>query len=119
MTERSAFGKWLLNELDARRWSMRELARQTGVSESTISRIVSGKRNPSSALCRRMAQVLRVPPELVFREAGLLPDYTDESPRTKEALYLFRELPEDERRRILLIMRTLLEEQEQIRVASG
>ncbi len=119
MTERSAFGRWLLDELDARRWSMRELARQTGVSESTISRIVSGKRNPSSALCRRMAEALRVPPERVFRQAGLLPNYPQESPRMKEALYLFRELPEDERRRILLIMRTLLEEQEQIRVSSG
>lgn len=119
MTERSAFGRWLLNELDARRWSMRELARQTGVSESTISRIVSGKRNPSSALCRKMAKVLRVPPERVFREAGLLPDYSDDSPETREALYLFRELPEDERVRILLIMRTFLDEQEQIRTASG
>ncbi len=119
MTERSAFGKWLLKELDARRWSMRELARQTEVSESTISRIISGKRNPSSALCRRMAEALRVPPERVFREAGLLPNYSDESPRTKEALYLFRKLPEDERRRILLIMRTLLEEQERIRVGSA
>jgi transcriptional regulator with XRE-family HTH domain len=119
MTERSAFGKWLLKELDTRRWSMRELARRTDVSESTISRIVSGKRNPSSALCRRIAEALRVPPERVFREAGLLPDYADESPRTREALYLFRKLPEDERRRILLIMRTLLEEQEHIRVASS
>jgi transcriptional regulator with XRE-family HTH domain len=119
MTERSAFGRWLLEELDTRRWSMRELARQTEVSESTISRIVSGKRNPSSALCRRIAEVLRVPPERVFREAGLLPDYTEDSPRTREALYLFQKLPEDERQRILLIMRTLLEEQEQIRVASG
>ncbi len=119
MTERSAFGKWLLKELDTRRWSMREFARRTGVSESTISRIVSGKRNPSSSLCRKMAEVLRVPPERVFREAGLLPDYTEDSPKMKEALYLFRKLPEDERRRILLIMRTLLDEQEHIRVASG
>jgi len=53
MTERSAFGKWLLEELSKRRWSMREFARRCEVSESTISRIVSGKRNPSSELCRR------------------------------------------------------------------
>jgi transcriptional regulator with XRE-family HTH domain len=98
---------------------MRELARQTRVSESTISRIVSGKRNPSSRLCRRIAETLHVPPEAVFREAGLLPDSDDEAPGVREALYLFRELPEDEQRRILLIMRTLLEEQEQLRVAPG
>lgn len=119
MTERSAFGKWLLAELDERRWSMREFARRCEVSESTISRIVSGKRNPSSELCRRMGDVLRLPPERIFREAGLLPQNPDESPGTKEALYLFRQLPEDERLRILLIMRTLLEEQEQLSVASG
>lgn len=119
MTERCPFGEWVLSELAVRRWSMRELARQTRVSESTISRIVSGKRNPSSRLSRRIAQALHVPPETVFREAGLLPDADEEAPGVKEALYLFRELPEDEQRRILLIMRTLLEEQEQLGVASG
>jgi transcriptional regulator with XRE-family HTH domain len=119
MTERCAFGRWLLSELDTRRWSMRELARQTDVSESTISRIISGKRNPSSRLSRRIAKALHVPPETVFREAGLLPDSDEEAPGVKEALYLFRELPEDEQRRILLIMRALLEEQEQLGVASG
>jgi len=119
MTERSALGKWLLQELDDRRWSMREFARRCEVSESTISRIVSGKRNPSSELCRKMAEVLRLPAEKIFRQAGLLPQAPEDSPGLKEALYLFRQLPEGERRRILLIMRTLLEEQEQLRVASG
>ncbi len=119
MTERSAFGKWLLKELDDRRWSMREFARRCEVSESTISRVVSGKRNPSSDLCRRMAEVLHLPPERIFREAGLLPRSAEESPGIKEALYLFRQLPEGERQRILLIMRTLLEEQERLSVASG
>ncbi len=119
MTERSAFGKWLLQELEDRRWSMREFARQCEVSESTISRVVSGKRNPSSDLCRRMANVLHLPPERIFREAGLLPRNPEDSPGIKEALYLFRQLPDGERRRILLIMRTLLEEQEQLDVVSG
>ncbi len=96
---------------------MRELARRCDVSESTISRIVSGKRNPSSDLCRRMAQVLQLPPETLFREAGLLPSAPEKSPAANEALYLFRQLPEAERVRILLIMRTLLEEQERIRAA--
>jgi transcriptional regulator with XRE-family HTH domain len=98
---------------------MRELARQTRVSESTISRIISGKRMPSSRLTRRIAKALHVPPEKVFREAGLLPDSDEEAPAVKEALYLFQELPEDEQRRVLLIMRTLLEEQGQLGVATG
>lgn len=119
MTERCAFGRWLLAELASRRWSMRELARQTGVSESTISRIISGKRNPSSRLCRSMAKALHVPPVTIFREAGLLPDSDEEAPGVREALYLFRELPGDEQRRILLIMRALLEEQGQLGVATG
>jgi transcriptional regulator with XRE-family HTH domain len=118
MTQRSAFGKWLLAELGERRWSMREFARRCEVSESTISRIVSGKRNPSSELCRRMGKVLRLP-RRESREAGLLPPNPDESPGIKEALYLFRELPEDERLRILLIMRALLEQQERLGVASS
>jgi transcriptional regulator with XRE-family HTH domain len=119
MTERSAFGLWLLSELETRRWSMRELARQTGVSESTISRIISGKRNPSTRLSRRIAEALHLPPETIFREAGLLPESNEEAPGVREALYLFQELPEDEQRRVLLIMRTLLEEQGQLDVASG
>lgn len=115
MTERSAFGRWLLEHLENKRWSMRELARRCDVSESTVSRIVSGKRNPSPDLCRRMAQVLELPPETVFRAASHLPHVDDRSPKEEEALHLFRRLPDGERDRVLLIMRALLEAQEHTR----
>jgi transcriptional regulator with XRE-family HTH domain len=112
VTAVETFGTWLANELEDRGWSMSELGRRCGVSHVAISRAISGERNPSAALCSAIARAFRIPPEMVFRRAGLLPEASEEVPGLGEAVFLFRKLPQDERHRILLFMRSLLEERE-------
>jgi transcriptional regulator with XRE-family HTH domain len=67
------FSNWLDEELKSKNWSHAELARHAGVHQSTISMIYSGQRGVGPELINAIAHALKLPPETVFRAAGLLP----------------------------------------------
>jgi len=60
-------------ELNSRNWTRADLAKKTGINQSTLSLIFSGDRNPGPEICQAISRGLNMPPELVFRTAGLLP----------------------------------------------
>jgi len=100
---------WLNEKLNEKDWSMRELARRIGKSHTAIADIAKGEMNPSPEMCRLIAKEFNVPPQQVFRRAGLLPPETEETSRAKEALHLFNRLPLDDQRDIIDYMRVKLE----------
>lgn len=65
--------KWLLNEMNRRKWSQSDLARESGLSQSQISRVVSGLRPPGNEFCNAIAKAFGIPPHQVFVMAGLMP----------------------------------------------
>lgn len=67
------FLEWLNAVMQERGIGVTELGRRIGVSHSAVSQILSGKNNPSPEFCNGLATALAVPPEDVFRRAGLLP----------------------------------------------
>jgi len=54
-----AFNEWLIAQLKAKRMSQRQLAQQSGVDHSTISRLVRGDRMPSLDTATKLARGLR------------------------------------------------------------
>ena len=100
---------WLKHELKLRGWSMREMARRTGVSHTAIINLVNGRTNPSAQFCLQIAEALQMPPEEIYRSAGLLPSSTPEEASLLEANYLFARLSESEQETVLTIMRALAE----------
>lgn len=54
-----AFNEWLRAQLKAKRMSQRQLAQQSGVDHSTISRLVRGDRMPSLGTATKLARGLR------------------------------------------------------------
>jgi transcriptional regulator with XRE-family HTH domain len=54
-----AFNEWLIAQLRAKRMSQRQLAQQSGVDHSTISRLVRGDRMPSLDTATKLARGLR------------------------------------------------------------
>lgn len=64
---------WLTQELDRRKWSQRELARQADISQAFVNRVLSGDASPSVNFCNKVAQALGEAPEKVLRLAGILP----------------------------------------------
>ena len=54
-----AFNEWLRAQLKAKKMSQRQLAQQSGVDHSTISRLVRGDRTPSLGTATKLARGLR------------------------------------------------------------
>lgn len=68
-----SFSEWVQAELNSRGWDQAELARRSKISDAHISRIVSGGRKPGPDSLNAIARAFRLPPDEVYRHAGLLP----------------------------------------------
>ena len=107
-TVENQFGEWMQRMMEDRGWTGAELARQAGMSEAHISRLVSGARTPGIEACRQIAQAFAVNPLLAFSQAGLIhPDEQALSPLEQEVCTLLAELPEWARRVVLVQVRAL------------
>jgi transcriptional regulator with XRE-family HTH domain len=69
----NTFSEWLLITLENKGWSQADLARAAKVSRSAISEIISGHRQVGRSTATSIASALKLPPEQVFRAAGILP----------------------------------------------
>ncbi len=65
-----AFNEWLRAQLKAKKMSQRQLAQQSGVDQSTISRLIRGDRMPSLGTATKLARGLRE-----LRDDGDMPAY--------------------------------------------
>jgi len=94
------FSTWLTIEMDRLGWNNSELARRASVVPSTISMVINRQKQPGPDLCNGIARALGVPPERVFREAGLLPAVIigeDNDEKKKELDEYWRYLTGEER----------------------
>lgn len=110
MNDMTALGKYLSSELKNKQWDQVDLARAVGTTEPTISRIISGKRNPSFNLCNAISKALDLPPELVLEKAGLIPKKIKETDMVTTITHKVSMLTEKDQRVVLRIIETLLEE---------
>jgi len=103
------FRTWLSGELDRRKWSQRELARQAGLSQSFVTKVLAGKTPPSVNFCHKVAQALGEPPEKLLRLAGILPTLGDseDDPTLEEINEIARNLPRSQRKEVLRYLRFL------------
>jgi transcriptional regulator with XRE-family HTH domain len=101
------FANWLNEQLMQRGWDQAELTRRSRISSGLLSRIYAGERHPGPTTCRAIARALHLPPEEVFRQAGLLPKLRQQPEGSEELLHLYTEMTEEERSRLLAIARTL------------
>jgi transcriptional regulator with XRE-family HTH domain len=105
--QRSEFVIWLDQELLQHGWSDHQLARRAGLSHSVISKARSGTA-PKWEACEALARALDLPPEIVFRKAGLLTPLPSEPADLEEWRYLLFQLPERDRYELLQIARLKL-----------
>ena len=85
------FSEWLLLTLENKGWSQADLARAAKVSRSAISEIISGQRQIGKRTATSLAEALKLPPEQVFRAAGILPPENDD-PWVEEMAHKFSQL---------------------------
>lgn len=105
----STFRDWLNNELNKRGWTQSHLAQVAGLSRGTLSNITSGSRGIGQETCNAIARAFQIPPEIVYRAAGLLPPKNDRTQLIEELEDVLRKLPPEDQEEILQIARLKLE----------
>jgi transcriptional regulator with XRE-family HTH domain len=76
----ASLGDYLRDQRRAAELSLRELARETGVSNPYLSQVERGLRKPSAEVLNKIAGALQISAEHLFVQAGLL----DETPVPRE-----------------------------------
>jgi transcriptional regulator with XRE-family HTH domain len=79
------FVEWLRGQLRRRGWNAAELARRLHVPSGTVSRWMTGERQPSPRSCDLLADVLGVDLDLVLTLAGHRPGAETPSPDDQRA----------------------------------
>lgn len=64
-------GKYIKEQLDKERLSMRKLSELTKINVSTISRITNGKRKPTNEHLQKISEALHVPLEELLQRNGI------------------------------------------------
>ncbi len=100
------FSDWLSKEIKKRGWSEAELARRANIPRQIINNYINRQRKkPDSDVLVAIARALNLPPETVFRAAGLLPPVSPNSEHQQEFLYLLSQLSPEEQEEILELLR--------------
>lgn len=71
--ESVSFGSWLNAEIEGRNWSIRETARQAGISPTLITNIINLGERPSYDTCVALARALEKPIQGVLVRGFTLP----------------------------------------------
>ncbi len=104
------FGTWLLKELEQRDMSQSDLAKLSGLSRGTLSNLISGTRGIGTDSIEAIARALRLPPETVYRAAGLLPSQPEADEMVEKLNYKITQLTPGARALAEKLLDALLEE---------
>jgi transcriptional regulator with XRE-family HTH domain len=108
-----SFAQWIVEEVESRGWSYAELGRRANLAGATISQVITEQKNPGADFCLGIARAFRVPPEEVFRRAGILPPLP-ETEKKKQSVWLrFTRLSPEQQDLILTTMEAWVRENRQ------
>lgn len=107
----NTFSDWLFSQMQAKGWSQSDLARHAGVTRTAISDVLSGRRKAGNELCTAIALALQIPPEEVFRAAGILKTKSDD-PWADKMAYRISQLTGSRRSIAEKLIESLLSEEE-------
>ena len=109
------FTDWIYREMANRGWTQAQLARRAVLSQPTISMVLNRQKEPGQKFCRGIARAFKLPPEEVFRKAGILPAVPEKTDSAAELVYKFTRLSDDGQELALEFIATLLEREERRR----
>ena len=102
----------MIERLREKNISQSELARMAGISKGTVSNLINGTKGAGQDSLTAVAHALRLPPELVFEKAGILPPKTEPSSIKRKLVHLAEDLPDSD---VELVIAMLEQRQEYYR----
>ncbi len=107
----TTFSDWLTSRMAEKRMTPAELSRLIKKDQSVISRILNSERSPANETLELIAHALKLPPETVFRAAGILPPASDD-PWADEMAFKLAELDPAKRAMAERLIQALAEQEE-------
>lgn len=96
------FANWLRDQLNTRGWTQAKLAGLMGMSPAQVTRIMSGERGIGEQSLTAIAKAFKIPPEEVYRAAGLLPQKSEHDELVERAEHMLRSFKTEQYRQIAL-----------------
>ena len=96
--ERINFSEWLQNEMNKRGWTQSDLARAANLNRAVINKLLNGKSHPQPVTLEAISRALKIPIEITYRAAGLLPAAPDNDETIEEAIFVLRNIHSAQRR---------------------
>lgn len=111
------FTEWLQAEIDKRGWSQSDCARASDLNRAVINKLLNGKCKPQPPTLIALARGFKIPVEVAYRAAGLLPPNHDMDDELQEVIYIFSSLRSPQRKAtaIMLLKALVSEEENQLR----
>jgi transcriptional regulator with XRE-family HTH domain len=119
VVDKFTFAEWLQREMNDRGLSQSDLGRLAGLNRAVISKIINQTSKPTPETVETIARALKLPPEEVFRAAGLLPAIPDDQSKITELNYLLNMLDDDDLRELIKFARFRLEDKEKKQTSRG
>jgi transcriptional regulator with XRE-family HTH domain len=107
------FAQWLQSEMDKRGWSQSDCARAADLNRAVINKLLNGRCRPQPATLMAIARAFKIPVEVAYRAAGLLPANPEADEVTTELLYIFNRIQSLQRRTtVMTFLKALATEEE-------
>jgi transcriptional regulator with XRE-family HTH domain len=114
------FSEWLQAEMDKRGWSQSDLARYADLNRAVINKLLNGKSQPQPATLAAISRALKIPIEMTYRAAGLLPTNPDNDEALEEAIHVLRSIQSTQRKATAVaLLKALIHEEENEQRADG
>jgi transcriptional regulator with XRE-family HTH domain len=107
------FAEWLQSEMDKRGWSQSDCARAADLNRAVINKLLNGKSKPQPITLLAIARAFKIPTEMAYRAAGLLPPVDDGDNIIEELVYTFKCIESPQRRSTaIMLLKALVAEEE-------
>jgi transcriptional regulator with XRE-family HTH domain len=107
------FAEWLQSEINKRGWSQSDCARAADLNRAVINKLLNGKSKPQPFTLVAIARAFKIPIEIAYRAAGLLPPSADADDMIEELIYVFSSIQSPQRRATaIMLLKALLTEEE-------
>jgi transcriptional regulator with XRE-family HTH domain len=107
------FAEWLQSEIDKRGWSQSDCARAAELNRAVINKLLNSKSKPQPHTLIAIARAFKIPIEIAYRAAGLLPPSTDSDDTLEELVYIFKRIQSPQRRSTaMMLIKALCAEEE-------
>lgn len=111
--QRIYFSEWLQTEMDKRGWSQSDLARYADLNRAVINKLFNGKSHAQPATLEAISRALKIPIEITYRAAGLLPNNPENDDAIEEAIHVLKSIQSTQRRATAIaLLEALINEEE-------